>query len=496
MYGAIATDTAELQLRLRYMTDTDMLDTAMISCLQMPSNDKPFRFLGVQWLVRGEPSRVKTSSRHHREFVLLVASGVVQHRVSATKIQEIGYHLYQSVKLEECLKDSSSDITRGWISTCTLFVPTRENTCRIDVFSRGFADFKGKMQDYQATNMMTTLMLAGITEATTCGQNKKLSWLLNFLNAAQDFRQRHLDSKRSLKRCGICDRKFNVLTSVASCDLCLINVCSRCRVSHDLGMIRRNYSSHSITQSKIGSENQYVNGQVQCLPATLCKNCKMNASHMDARNMARRDVEAGYSLNETMSTKEESILTMDQRTKPTSSSSKAENIDFGKYIGTLGTTDNVNVRRCDRFVELGATGTNVSRSCSAVQLIDTVKPEAMACRIEKSSTTILETSNGFDLESSFASTIPSQQDRDSNFDESCFEVTTYRSRLQHQPQYASEDPVYVDCSQADLIRRMQQLQMKSESVYQFTSQMNANTQYRYQQAMPFDCRSSSISELD
>lgn len=428
MYGVVATDTAELQLRLRYMADAAVLDTAMINCIHKPSADEPFRFLGLQWLVRGEPSRKKTSSRHSRDFVLLVASGVVQHKVAATaEIQEIGYNLYQSVDIQDCEGLETPKLTRGWLSTCLLFAPIQNSQNHMSVFSRGFADFKGKMQDHQATSMMATLMLAGATQATTCGQHKKLSWLLSSKGAAEEFRQMQPKSEASLKCCGICERKFGILSSVASCNLCLVSICSRCRISRDLCFVKR---PSNITQHRNQSEDQDATIQVQRRVAVFCKNCKVTASNLDARVMVRRQVEAG----------------------------KKQRDDNSKV-----------------------------------------------CRISGGKTTFLDTPGDLKLESSdplIALSLSSFQDRDSINEETRLELTSYKHRLQHQHQYAGEEPELscirlsapdMESSQAELVRRMQELQMKSESVYQLTSQMNVGM--RYQHIYPSNS-SAFISELD
>ncbi|KAG7388603.1 hypothetical protein PHYPSEUDO_012094 [Phytophthora pseudosyringae] len=518
MYGLLATDSAELQLRLRYMPDAEVLDTAMISCIQTPSTEQPFQFLGVQWLVRGDASRVKSSSRRPRDFVLLVASGVVQHKVpGAVEPQEVGYYLCQSVESPECGKLGTQGLTRAWLSTCSLFTPAKGSAAQIDVFSRGFADFKGKLQDYQAASMMTSLLLARVTDAATCGQSKKLSWLLHFKGAAAAFRRTQPESTASSNRCGICERKFGVLNSVASCYLCQVKMCSRCRVSRDLSFVKRQDAAVSTTQSRSWDEGDQASGQVRCLTAVLCKNCKMNASHMDARVMARREVEAGYGLNEMTPTAP--VGGVDIETSVRSSLSCSQSGSEHSYSGgtptqlrfwTPGTdTAKLRGREGERRTAVAWTpGTDTSAlrgNRDDKQLEDAVKPK---CRVDSGKSDSSARAKLESSVSSFASTLPSPRDADSSQEEASFELAPYQPRQLHQPQYTSEDPEIsyshaaqrsvdsVGRSQADLVRRMQELQMKSESVYQFTSQMNANTRFRHQQQFVPSHASTTISELD
>ncbi|KAK1933589.1 hypothetical protein P3T76_011803 [Phytophthora citrophthora] len=449
LYGLLAVDTADLQLQLRYMTDAEVLDSTMLNCIQPPTATDPFRFVGLQWIVRGESSRVKASGKRPRDFVLLVASGVVQH-----KSQEIGYYLCQSVELQECGELELQGLTRGWLSTCSLFTEVN-GTSQVNVFSRGFADFKGKLQDYQAANMMTTLVLNGLADAATCGQSKKLNWLLHFKGAAAEFRRLHPQSASSGSRCGICERKFGVLHSAAACNLCQVNMCSRCRVSRELSFVKR----RDPVANGLNWEEGQAGGQVRSMTVVLCKNCKMNANHMDAKTMASREVQGGSGAQEMVA-----LVAVPTPVQAKQSHSSETKMSFW-------TPDSAKQQTLVAWTP----GTDKQ---------DTVKNKAMDSGRSKLESSV----------SSFASTLPSPRDQDSQEDSS-FELTPY------QPQYVREDPeisyTYTgnNGTQADLVRRMQELQMKSESVYKFTSQMNANTRFRHQQFEAPATR-TSISELD
>ncbi|KAE9312167.1 hypothetical protein PF008_g20027 [Phytophthora fragariae] len=511
MYGLLATDSPELQLRLRYMADSELLDTAMMSHVQPPTAANPFQFIGLQWLLRGETIRAKSSSRGPRDFVVLVASGVVQHKVPGTlEPQEIGYYLCQSAELPECGELSKQGFTRGWLSTCSLFIPAQGGAAQVDVFSRGFVDFKGKMQDYQATNMITTLLLAGVTEAATCGQSKKLGWLLNFKGAAAEFRRAQPESKASSGRCGICDRRFGILHSVASCSLCRVKICSRCRVSRDVSFVKRRDVVASTTQSRSWDEGHHSTGQVRCLNVILCKNCKMNAGHLDARVVARREIEAGYGLNEIARGAPVSIVEAPVRPTRNSFSSEHSYSSDGSTsqmrFWTPG-TDTAKLRGCEAeqtSAVVGSESATLRGNCDDEPSDDVFKPKILIARMDSGKPNFSDCSAAktVSADCSFASTLPSPRDLKSAQEESSLELTTYIPRQQHQPLYA-EDPeiIYTQRpanptnSRADLVRRMQELQMSAESVYQFTSQMNANARDRLQ---PLGCSYTStfISELD
>ncbi|KAG6592505.1 uncharacterized protein IUM83_12472 [Phytophthora cinnamomi] len=518
MYGLLATDSAELQLRLRYMTDSELLDTAMISTVHPPTAATPFQFIGLQWVLRGESARSKSSARRSRDFVVLVASGVVQHKVPGTmEPQEIGYHLCESVEVQECGELVSQGFTRGWLSTCSLFSSAQGGSAQVDIFARGFVDFKGKMQDYQATNMATTLLLAGVSEAATCGQSKKLGWLLNFKGAASEFRRAHPESKASSSRCGICERKFGVLHSTASCSLCRAKICSRCRVSRSLSFVKRLETMISMTQSRSWDEGQ-PNGQVRCLNVILCKNCTMNAGRLDARAIARREIEASYGLDEITHSAPVKIGEISVRRSRNSFSSEHNSSSSSSTsqmrFWTPGTdTAKLRGRETDQSSTVAwAPGTNTAalRGNGDDELSDDVikKPKLLVTRMDSGKSNFSDSSAAKTVSSvsSFASTLLSPRDLESSQEEPSFELTTYQPRQHHQPQYADEDsemiysyapqrPANTANSRADLVRRMQELQMSAESVYQFTSQMNANTRYRHQ-SPETSYTSTFISELD
>ncbi|KAF4316587.1 hypothetical protein JM18_008061 [Phytophthora kernoviae] len=429
MFGLMATDTSELQLRSRYMTDAESIDTAMLCSIQSPSEAEPFRFLGLQWVVRGE-SRSKSSTRGPRDFVLLVASGLVRREVpGASETQEIGYYLCHSIDMQDCGELESQGFTRGWMSTFSLFTQSKDNPVHVDVFSRGFVDYKGKMPDYQATNMTATLLLSGIAEAASCGQNNKLSWLLNFKGAAAEFRRNQPEANARSNRCGICDRKFGVLHSVASCSLCQSKMCSRCRVSRDLSFVKRSDATLSVTESRSWDEGHHPNAQVRSLTAVLCKNCIMSSSRLDARVMARREIQ-GVDFSEVENTVASSDIKAPEPQRRISFSSSMhsgsertfEVFEAGKPVKMKFWTPGG-----DKAALQGRNGREDKEEdkLSKLETLETKTNQVDTARMKLQSS----------MRSS-ASTVPSPRDHEH---EQSFELMPYQ-QPRHQPQYVAEEP--------------------------------------------------------
>lgn len=479
MYGLVATDTDALQLRLRCMVDPEVLETAMISCIELPSDTDPFNFVGVQRVVRGEASRMKSKSRRPREFVLLVASGIVWHQG-----QEIGYYLCQSVEMQAC---KPCHLPRGWLSTCSLFTLADERSAQTDVFSRGYVDFKGKMQDYQATKMMSSLMLAGVTEAPSCGRSKKLSWLLNTNGAAEEFRRKLPEANSASTSCGICERKFGVLHSVSSCVLCEVKICSRCCVSRDLGFVDRQDVDRSRIHRASWDEGHQGSGQVRCQTVLLCKKCKMNTCHMDASVMARREVEAGHGRMRAASIGD---AVNSSRMSLSCSRSESNRSWIGEGIA----------QSC-----LWTPGTNAAKlrrttlSCKPRDdQLEVVQTHVALNRMDSGNSC---SSDSTTYNYSFASTLSSQQDRGSSQEE--FSIDLIRETYLSRPQYiespketdACSHEANVNAGQYDFMRRLQELQKNAESVYQYTSTMSAKTCCQNEEFVtPYS--GVSISELD
>ncbi|RLN87796.1 hypothetical protein BBJ28_00018711 [Nothophytophthora sp. Chile5] len=509
MYGLAASETSELLLRSRYMTDSEALDGAVLRSIQTPSGCDPFRVLNLQWTLRGELSRVKTLARRPRDFVVLVASGVLQREVPGlAERQEIGYSLCQSVELPECPELQPQGFTRGWLSTCSLFTQSKTGANRVDVFARAFVDFSGKMAEYQAANMAATLLLNGVADAASCGQSKKLCWMLQRKGATAEMHHVQPAPRSDMSHCGICDRKFGVLSSVGTCNLCRVQMCSRCRLGRDLSCIVRG-DDMATQQSRSGDERQDdSNNQLRRLHAIMCKNCIMHVSHQDARVIARHEVEASQLGSE------------DEAKYPTSSSEGEIPVQHLRSSFSVSTQSGSELSldpQTPSKMRVWAPGLDTAAlrgrsaglhhskhkepTSKSVVLID--ETESKQDRLNASFQTPSVQYQAPSSASISTTSSPQEQTRQP------LQLEPYQP--QHQPQYEQGEPnisytyapqhsasTGASQNRAELLRKMEELRMTAESVYQFTSQMNSNTRFRHQQYPVFTASgsSTSISELD
>ncbi|CAI5736201.1 unnamed protein product [Hyaloperonospora brassicae] len=515
MYGLAASDTAALHLRESYMPDPALLDAAVLCSIDRPSATTPFQCLGIHWLVRGAAARSKAGARRPRDFVVVVASGVVRHRVPGrAHAQAVGYALRQSIERSECGTLEARGLTRGWLSSCALFTAGDGRSSSgpyVDVFARAFADFKGSMQDHQAASKLHTYVLAGLVDAAACGQSKKLGRLLAARDTTAAF-----GADRPTGRCAICDRKFGVLSPALSCDLCRTPVCSRCRVARDLSLVKRSDAAadssnrNSSSRRKRRSADHAPSGWLEKRSVTLCKNCKVNASHADARVVARQEAAA---------CDEEEAVDDDDEADASVAWTPGRRWDaFGRSKSDDSVTG-------DRWSD---SDERRQSRCSAYEATASVRgsydDRPMFEERTKTSADLRRSDSG----KSFASTLPVADDQDREEAASHRELARLagasrpppppppphlylqQQQLCYQPRYGGEAPE-LSCTSfsrqcrsqlsssgtapADLMRRMQELQMNAESVYQFTSKMNASTRFRHEPLV--DRRSIlSISELD
>lgn len=266
MYGMTACDSAELVLRTAYVDD-HLLDGAVLQQIRMPTSTSPFRFLGLKWSVKEIPGQYK-KLLWPRDFIYLEASGVTT-RPDGSRI---GYLLRHPVDLGICPELSHRGIVRGRMAMSAIYTPLSNNT--VDTFARGRIDLSGKGSQSLALAMSATALL-GCSSAVFCAHNKKLVWLLreqqrNGANPAIPV------IRSNMFACGMCSKKFGKLSSVGTCRICCVQMCSRCRMNRSLSFV-----------------NEEKDLQVEQIGGVFCKNCIAHANQSDAFQVASDEVRCG-----------------------------------------------------------------------------------------------------------------------------------------------------------------------------------------------------------
>ncbi|TYZ59040.1 hypothetical protein PybrP1_005263 [[Pythium] brassicae (nom. inval.)] len=269
LLGMSACDSADVLLHSAFVDDS-LVDGAVLAQLQMPTPQEPFRFLGVKWAVQEYRGQYKKPAP--RDFVYLEAVGSVPRRDGG----RLGYVLRHSLDLAACGELTfERSIVRGAMAMSAIFTPLGTNT--VDIFARGRLSLGGIEKPSGATAQTACARaLLSTANAVTCAHNRKLVWLLR-----EQQRRGGADPAVPVVRpnmfaCGMCAKKFGKLSSVGTCRVCCVQMCSRCRLTRAL--------------SAMGADRARP---VESVGGVFCKNCVAHANQTSAFEVASDEVSAG-----------------------------------------------------------------------------------------------------------------------------------------------------------------------------------------------------------
>lgn len=285
LYGLSSATSLAMKFRSSYTQDA-VVDAQVLTTIQGPTVDDPFRFLGLKWALQNHASSASpsTSLFKKRDVVFLESTGL-------TTLQSgdvVGFHIVHSVHLNSRARmlsinspinsnASSSLVVRAKTSMGHLFRQRASGGGEsVDVFMRGYYDPSGGMLHFLAVNLAAEMLLHTATSSLECAQLKKLSWAAHqnsrkrrattLFRATQTMSQstadrdtgatmlqemaaaaREVDAEqaRLASKCAICSRKYGKLLTRggAACTICAQMVCSRCSVAKKLSFTRHDDSS-------------------------------------------------------------------------------------------------------------------------------------------------------------------------------------------------------------------------------------------------------------
>lgn len=285
LYGLSSATSLAMKFRSSYTQDA-VVDAQVLTTIQGPTVDDPFRFLGLKWALQNHASSASpsTSLFKKRDVVFLESTGL-------TTLQSgdvVGFHIVHSVHLNSRARmlsinspinssASSPLVVRAKTSMGHLFRQRASGGGEsVDVFMRGYYDPSGGMLHFLAVNLAAEMLLLTATSSIECAQLKKLSWaahqssrkrrattlsratgtmnqsivdrdtgatMLQEMAAAA--REVDAEQARLASKCTICSRKYGKLLTRggAACTICTQMVCSRCSVAKKLSFTRHDDSS-------------------------------------------------------------------------------------------------------------------------------------------------------------------------------------------------------------------------------------------------------------
>lgn len=288
MYGVVTPD-AESMLLKASIVRSSLVDGAVLAQIAVPTPDEPYKFLGIKWFVKGPPATLR-SFVQPRDLVFVEFTGVH----TRSNGDRIGYQLLHSVDLEGYGAMPERSLTRGRISSCTIFRETQDGR-RVDVYVRGYVEQHGKLLDSVALKAASTGFLSS-WNAVECGHVKKLMWFVEnphlvtwrdeaaarargsrspAVDNSGGFHLRSLSVSRSRDRCGgTCGRKLKKVSSVGLCSLCQVPMCSKCRVTKKL--------SYATCDLKLERRE-----------SVICRSCIAKVRLQPVRHIAQQEIRNG-----------------------------------------------------------------------------------------------------------------------------------------------------------------------------------------------------------
>ncbi|RLN87214.1 hypothetical protein BBJ28_00006571 [Nothophytophthora sp. Chile5] len=219
-FGALAHTKHTWLVRNSYVKNDGFDGRKVIATMQSPSEEDPFRFVGIKWATRDIGAFMT-----RRDCLFLESSGIAFDADG----ERVYYSLAQSIELADCPPLTGRfDIIRLNLSICYIIRQLDDN--RIEVYARGYADMGGNLPESIGVSVFSqgVANAVGIVE---CSYLRKLSWLMAR-------RRPSYATEQLSKDCGVCGNRLNKLVNLlqpgSSCALCRQATCGKCSVQKKL----------------------------------------------------------------------------------------------------------------------------------------------------------------------------------------------------------------------------------------------------------------------
>ncbi|KAG7379115.1 hypothetical protein PHYPSEUDO_009062 [Phytophthora pseudosyringae] len=228
-------DTEE-RSRMRNSSNKEMAvdETRILAHFQGPTEDDPFRFLGIKWCLhtpRGAAGRFVKP----RDYVVLESTGLALDSDG----KRFSYVLNHSVELAAEVPDFRSyGNVRVGFSACHIVRP-HATAGAIEIFSRGFVDIRGYIAEHLGTYMFCVGLMS-VPQTVEEAYTKKLTSLLLPARRRADTSD-GLASLQTSDTCPCCRHKLHtgiakLLEGNSTCQLCRQTTCRKCTVKKTLPM--------------------------------------------------------------------------------------------------------------------------------------------------------------------------------------------------------------------------------------------------------------------
>ncbi|KAG3108640.1 hypothetical protein PI124_g17697 [Phytophthora idaei] len=229
MYGIFVHDTTSLRRRSIYDKD-GMNDLVMLGTLESPTEQNPFDFLGVAWILYSATGLGAIVEQ--RDYVVLMSTGFA----TTSRGERIGYSIAQSISLPNLPELNHLGIVRASMSFCVIF--RQQSDQIVESFAHAVIDPGGTVFSFFVLQEIANSIL-GMGAPMACAQGKKLRWYLHGGREATS-RGRFRDVQVLVLVVNFHD------TDNVQCTTCHQCVCKNCSVSKNL-VVRSSHTKSGMT---------------------------------------------------------------------------------------------------------------------------------------------------------------------------------------------------------------------------------------------------------
>lgn len=219
MYGSAVFDSASLRTRNHYMKDP-YEENVVLSVLDGPTPDEPFRFLGLTWYLKTFHMPMIISDRD-----ILLLAGMRFGRLSNG--ERVGLNLYHSVEHRDFPVMKAQSILRMELTLGMVYRQLPDQ--RLDVFMIGFVEPHGSTPEMFGVQDAAKILLLSC-HFPDIALRKKLHWRMREKQrrAQRNRGGSHTESDKA--RCSLCIKSLGgfFTSSGCTCQICGNRVCNKC----------------------------------------------------------------------------------------------------------------------------------------------------------------------------------------------------------------------------------------------------------------------------
>ncbi|KAG3190060.1 hypothetical protein PC128_g11485 [Phytophthora cactorum] len=224
MFVAAAATDEQMKLTSRCLQD-GVLDSKVLQSIVRPTDDHPFRHVGVKWRLHDA-----------RDYVCLDTTGIA----TSCNGEQLGFSISHSVAFAKIPSLDKFGIERANMSVCCLFRQKTPET--VECYARGFFDFRSNSNELLNTlsmNAVATQWLS-FSRYVVCADMKKLVWRMRknwglpvngpmAIEPVDEHATQSANVEKSSNGCSVCNRSHG-FSLRRTCKICQRGVCSSCNV--------------------------------------------------------------------------------------------------------------------------------------------------------------------------------------------------------------------------------------------------------------------------